>query len=296
MTNKPFFSVIIPTFNRAKFIRQTIESVLVQPFLDYEIIVVDDGSTDNTDEIVLAIQDNRIHYFKKENAERAAARNFGAIKANGTYVNFLDSDDLIYTNHLPVARKFCNENENVEIFHLGFDIKNEQGVVLRSANSLHSINSQILSGNILSCNGVFVRRDIMLMNPFNEDRALSSLEDWELWVRMSAQFNFLHNNTITSTVVQHDDRSVMNQDLSKIRLKVERFIFHVQQNDQNVKRFGRGLKKVSASAYTYAALHLAIGGASRKEILDYLLKGISDYPGEMLKKRFLVIAKKLLGY
>ena len=72
-----FFSIIIPTYDRASFITKTINSVLSSEFTDFEIIVVDDGSTDNTSEIVSAIQDNRIKYIYQENKERGAARNNG---------------------------------------------------------------------------------------------------------------------------------------------------------------------------------------------------------------------------
>ncbi len=296
MTNNPFFSVVIPTYNRAGFIRKAIESVLAQSFQDFEIIVVDDGSTDDTEDIVKSIVSAKIRYYKKENAERAAARNFGAKISRGLYVNFLDSDDVVYPNHLQVARNFYDTHKEIEIFNLGYDIKDEHNKVIRSVKNIHSINRQILSGNILSCNGVFVRRDIIIVNAFNEDRALSSLEDWELWIRMSARYLFLSDNIITSTVIQHDERSVMSVDTSKIKLKIDRFIHHVLLDEMNKMRFGSNLNKTVASAWTYAALHLAIANENKKDVLYYLLKGINRYPGEVFKKRFLVIFKKLIGF
>lgn len=296
MSNNPFFSVIIPTYNREKFICTAIESLLAQSFRDFEIIIVDDGSVDNTEEVVKKIEDNRLHYYKKENGERAAARNFGVKKAEGEYINFLDSDDTVYSNHLAVARKFCDENKNVEIFHLGFDVKNKQGTVLRSVTSIQSVNQEILSGNILSCNGVFVRKDVMLSNLFNEDRMLSSLEDWELWIRMSARYTFLNSNIITSSVIQHDDRSVMNPDPNLIKAKVDRFIFHVLQDKKNIETHARGLNNVLASVHAYASLHLAIGVGNKIDALRYLAKGLSFSIREILKKRFLVIIKKLAGF
>ena len=98
------FSIIIPTYNRAHLILKTLESVKNQSFVDYELIIVDDGSSDNTKEVVNKfILDNKLsnwHYFNKVNGERGAARNYGIEKATGLYVTFLDSDDLIYSNHL----------------------------------------------------------------------------------------------------------------------------------------------------------------------------------------------------
>ena len=295
MTNKPIFSVVIPTYNRAGFIRKTIESVLVQSFQNFEIIVVDDGSTDNTDAIVRSIQSDKIRYYKTENAERAAARNYGAKMANGEYVNFLDSDDVVYANHLQVAMEFVARHRGVEIFNLGYDIRDEQNRVLRAVKNIQSVNRQILTGNILSCNCVFIRKDILVANLFNEDRALSALEDWELWLRMSSRYRFLSENIITSTVIQHEERSVMTVDTSKIKRKVACFVHYVVQDEQNKRSFGKGLNKTVASAWTYAALHLSIARENRMEVLRYLLMGIRCNPGELFKKRFLVIIKKLMG-
>src|SRR5437763_11554370 len=100
MEGRIFFSIIIPTYNRASMIEKTIQSALNQSYSDYEIIIVDDGSTDNTEQVVLSIKDARIFYFKKENAERAAARNYGAHRAKGDYITFLDSDDVLYPSFL----------------------------------------------------------------------------------------------------------------------------------------------------------------------------------------------------
>src|SRR6476661_7993594 len=94
------FSVIIPTYNRAQIVRDTIMTVLNQTYRDFEIIVVDDGSTDETQKTVDSITDNRLRYFYKTNEERSVARNFGADKANGEYLIFLDSDDRFEINHL----------------------------------------------------------------------------------------------------------------------------------------------------------------------------------------------------
>ncbi|HCW08311.1 MAG TPA: hypothetical protein DGG95_13205 [Cytophagales bacterium] len=295
MTNSPLFSIIIPTYNRAGFIRKTIESVLTQTFQDFEIIVVDDGSTDDTGKVVKSITSNQLRYLKKENAERGAARNYGSVAANGLYLAFLDSDDLIYPHHLSTAHEFIKSQGNPEIFHLGYDIKNEDGTCLKTMGEIKNINTVILSGNCLSCNGVFVRKDIMLQNPFNEDRDLASLEDWELWIRMCARFPFLSANAITSTIVQHSERSVMGSDTLKIKRKADRFVQYVLQDEINQRRYGKKLNIAEASAWTYTALHLAMAKAPAGDVLLYLWKGIHSNPMEIIKKRFFVIVKKLLG-
>ena len=128
------FSVIIPTYNRESFIVKTIQSVLSQTYTNFELIIIDDGSTDNTEKVVREIEDQRIQYHKKDNAERGAARNYGARLAKGKYVNFFDSDDLAYMNHLSEAMEMLHKFNTPEVFHLGYDIKNSEGRTLKRKN------------------------------------------------------------------------------------------------------------------------------------------------------------------
>lgn len=294
MANNPFFSVIIPTYNRSQFISKAIYSILDQEFSDYEIIVVDDGSSDNTEEVITSIRNERLRYFKKENGERAAARNYGAKLSSSRYVNFLDSDDFAYPSHLKVAHEFIIKNDNVEIFHLGYDVRDEQGKLLRSETSIQNINRQIAFGNILSCNGVFIRRDILLENQFNEDRALSSLEDWELWIRMSARFHFFNSNQVTSAIVLHEKRSVVSADLQKLKLKADHFVKYVSEDEMNKKTYNAQFKTIFSSIYMYTALHLAMIGESTAEVLKYLSKGVWSNINSLFTKRFLVIVKLMI--
>ena len=112
---------------------------------------------------------------------------------------------------------------------------------------------------------------------------------------MSARYTFKHSNEITSTVIQHQERSVMTPDIEKIKLKVEKFVYYVQQDQVNKEFFHKKINKAVASAWTYAALHLAIVNHNKRDILVYLWKGIKAYPGEVFKKRLLVILKKTVG-
>src|SRR5690606_25327693 len=130
----PTFTVVIPTYNRAGFISSSIESVLKGVYEDCEVIVVDDGSTDETQSVVTAIDDPRVQYLFQKNSERAAARNLGARNASGDYVTFLDSDDVLYRHHLDTAVKAISKFSEPAIFHLGFDIKDKTTGDVKSFN------------------------------------------------------------------------------------------------------------------------------------------------------------------
>lgn len=290
----PFFSIVIPTYNRGQMIVNTVQSILKQKFVSFELIIVDDGSTDNSSDLISSMSDKRLIYMWKENGERGAARNYGSKHAIGQYINFIDSDDLIYPNHLEVAREFILTNQNPEVFHLGYDVRGVDGELIRKCSSKMDINNKIISGNILSCNGVFIRKDVALSNQFSENRILSSIEDWELWLRLAFKFKFHSSPEVTSTVVQHESRSVMDIDVDRIKEKMDAFIAVL--NDVNYFKLSSkaSMGKTIASANTYASLHLAIANADRLDILSYLIRGLQHNPLEIFTRRFLVIIYLML--
>ena len=101
----PFFSIILPTYNRAHILPKAIDSLLRQQYENWELVIVDDGSSDNTKELVAAYIDERIRYIYQDNAERSAARNNGIVHSKGRYICFLDSDDYYENNHLQIIKE-----------------------------------------------------------------------------------------------------------------------------------------------------------------------------------------------
>ncbi len=126
-SKKPFFSIIIPTYNRASTIARAISSVINQSFGNWELIVIDDGSNDDTKEIVEKFNDVRIRYFWQENQERSAARNYGISLAKGEWICFLDSDDEYLPNHLNVFSIAIVNHPKVNIFRTGLICDNIKG-------------------------------------------------------------------------------------------------------------------------------------------------------------------------
>ena len=108
------------TYNRSKTIDKTIESVVNQTYKNWELIVIDDGSTDNTKEIITIYKtnDKRIKYLFQQNKERSEARNNGIAKANGEYICFIDSDDLFHKNHLLFINKSIQEHRNKKAIYI----------------------------------------------------------------------------------------------------------------------------------------------------------------------------------
>lgn len=286
------FSIVIPTYNRGEFIAKVINSLLNQTYENFEILVIDDGSTDSTAEVVKKIKDERVCYYYKENGERGAARNYGAQKATGDYINFFDSDDLAYPNHLDVAFRVIQQYNNPPVFHLGFDIKNPQGEIIRTPDKIYDINKQLINGNVLSCNGVFLRKDIAEKHPFNEDRELSASEDYLLWLTLASEFEIKHDNTITSTILNHEQRSVLNFNAETLIIRKEKMLVYLF-NDKKTAEFYNSYKSIFyANAYAYIALH-AILGKQKKTGVRYFYKALKYNPNLLLNRKGLAIIKRL---
>lgn len=288
-----YFSIVIPTYNRAHLIGRTLDSVAAQTCQDFEVIIVDDGSTDNTASVIQPWQSTRFRYYQKENAERASARNYGASLARGRYVYFLDSDDTLYPHHLATAYTTILAHSLPPMVVLGYDIRNEHGET-RYVEQIHDLRKQILEGNPLSCHGVFLRKDVISQDRFCERRDLSGFEDWELWIRLIARHSVVVNPVITSSLTEHSERSVLTDSEEKIKKKVLAFQEEVVKDIVAKQMFGARLKRAVASASTYAALHLALIGAQRKLVFYYLWRGLLINPRTVFRRRFLVILRLLI--
>jgi len=123
----PKFSIIVPTYNRAHLIKKAIQSVLAQTVTDWELIIIDDGSTDNTKEVAFGFGDKRILYGHQENKGRSVARNAGLHHARGEWICFLDSDDWYLEDHLEAFERAIEEQPEIKVFKTGVSFQKEDG-------------------------------------------------------------------------------------------------------------------------------------------------------------------------
>lgn len=191
----PVVSVVIPTFNRSHVLGRCLRSVLAQTYGDFEVIVVDDGSEDDTAALVGAISDDRIVYIKHpHNLGQGAARNTGIQAARGRYIAFQDSDDEWLPNKLERQVKvFEAASEKVGVVYTGRWVEGENGrrhvpapkVERREGN----IRASLLRGGFITSQTVMVRTE-SVRHVHGFDERLRHLEDWDLWIRLSREVEF----------------------------------------------------------------------------------------------------------
>lgn len=174
-------SVIIPTFNRSTVIERSIRSVLNQSIGDLEIIVVDDNSNDNTEDIVKSIQDDRIKFVKLEQNKGACyARNEGIKRASGRYIAFQDSDDEWYINKLEIQLKYL-EKKKLDVVACKVLIKSEDREYVFPKN-INVDSSNIYMDNFITTQTILAKKECLINEPFDND--LPRFQDWDLAIRL----------------------------------------------------------------------------------------------------------------
>lgn len=290
-----FFSIIIPTFNREKLITRSITSILNQTFSDFEIIIVDDGSTDNTKAVVESLKDDRLKYFRTENFGVAHARNFGSKHSIGQYVGFLDSDDILKENHLQCAHDFILEKNNLGVIHLNFS----WGLADQSKFKVNVLPLKLPISIFNSCslhvNCVFLRRDISNKFLFNENRDLMFAEDWDFFIKLAVGNTIHLRNISTAYLIDHEERSMRNFN-EEIWVKRRNALIASLKNDGLVsEKFYSKIYAVSAHMNSLIAINLAIRKEKIKS-LKYLILSLKENSKELFTKRTGAILKYLLIY
>ncbi len=182
-------SIIIPTYNRSILLRETLNSVLNQTYQNFEILIIDDGSTDNTEEMIKSFHEKRIKYiFQAHTGLPASGRNVGLRHVKGEYIAFLDSDDLWLPRKLEIQIKFLNLMPEILIIASNgvfFPTKPFIKVIDIKKNTTISFK-QLLENNIIINSSVLMRKDLISeIGLLDEDRNLKYGEDYEYWLRIS---------------------------------------------------------------------------------------------------------------
>lgn len=229
LTNEPKVTVIMPAFNMQLYIDEAIRSVLGQTYKNWELIIINDGSTDGTEDIARKyLSDPRIVYIKQENKGLSAARNIGIRTSSGELIAFLDSDDFWLDNKLELQVRYFVKHPKAAILHSACSI-------LR-ANKLYTplkyvtffswrlkgfIYKKLLDENIISVLTVILRKEI-LSDVGLFDEKLWGGEDWDLWLRISRKYKIGFINKILA--VYRYNSSGMTKNLEKFERAIREVI------------------------------------------------------------------------
>jgi glycosyltransferase involved in cell wall biosynthesis len=214
----PFFSIIIPVYNRAHMLVSTLQSVKEQTFADWECIVVDDGSTDNTNEVMTleCTGDSRIRYVYQKNAERSSARNKGMSMATGKYICFLDSDDLYKKNHLKIVYdSICERQFPTALFFTNYEVLCDGAYESVNTPKLATNPTEYFLKNAVIPARVCIHTDIVKKEKFDEDIVI--VEDTILWVRIAQYFDVVHIAESTVVYNLHEDNSINIKNNSSLK-------------------------------------------------------------------------------
>lgn len=233
--NEIFFSIILPTFNREKKIIKAINSVLNQTYENWELIIIDNYSDDNTEKIIRRINNNKIHYFKySNNGNIAKSRNFGIKKSKGNFLCFLDSDDWWNSKKLYYAQKFLKKGYKF-LYHdmiirrknIIFDIK------LSYCRQLKSLQFEDLkkNGPAFATSSVVVEKDLFSeCNFFDENNLYIAWEDYDAWLRISKNYDNFYKIDKTLGYVFIDNENYL--DAKKSILNLNEFLKKYILNDK----------------------------------------------------------------
>ncbi|RYD51967.1 MAG: glycosyltransferase family 2 protein [Sphingobacteriales bacterium] len=273
MNQTPFFSVVIPSYNRAGLLKAVLQSVQAQTFADFEIVLVDDGSTDDTERVVkeIAAVDPRIRYQHQLNAERGAARNTGIRVCKGDFVVFFDSDDEMKPDYLQVLQEGIQQHPEYAFYAARYLFLSggklfPSGITAVPAGP-HGVEL-VLKGNPFSCN-FCVRRAHPGLVLFETDRTLATMEDWMFLVEnLHSGEQILLLEPVGVLMHEHEGRSMQQNELLIQRRKkaadrlLERHTFTVSQQ-----------KILTAYSDYFCSIHAYLDH-DRTGSLRYLLRSV----------------------
>ena len=272
----PLISVIIPTYNRSEYICDAVDSVLAQTYGNIEIIIIDDGSTDNTEEL-LRRYGSKVKYIRQDNAGPSAARNNGIRNARGDLLAFLDSDDIWLSEKLERQIQLMEQSGGIGLVGCGSITIDSSGraiarpVIRRNYTSKRRFVNELMVHNIV-CGGVsgsLIRRECFdKLGLFCEDLWIG--EDRDMWIRIA---NHYHMRFVEQPLIKLRSHGAnLNKNIARMKMDGKKVVV------RNIKRRNLILRR---KAHSYRHLDIAweyLDAGNRKLALMYMLKSIAIYP------------------
>jgi len=278
----PKISVIIPVYNKEKYIANTLQSVLNQKFTDFELILVDDGSTDASASIIKSFPDSRIRFFRQENKGVSHARNFGSTQAQSDLLAFLDADDIWYDNHLEEIIQLYNTFPEAAFFGTAYRIQYNDKLIKDFVLNLPKERNLIKrfyrydKGQALFFTSNFaVKKGIFeFEGGFNPE---VHSEDTELFLKLGLHYALGYSKKITMLHLNEADNSLFAHYKTDKKAAILQTFVEAEQQDKDLKAF------LDLNRYAWA--------------LEYIQNGEKEKARELLKQidlKTLNIKQKIL--
>jgi len=291
---EPLISVIIPAYNQARYLKSAINSVLSQTYTNWECIVVDDGSTDNTSDLVHRFNHPKIKYIYQKNSGLSAARNSGLSASKGEFLSFLDSDDCFVPQKLEILLNVLDSRPDLALVAGSAALIDENGSPInrKFETNLPKNSIELLYGNPLHVGSVLLRREWYLKTGLF-DTNLRSYEDWDYWLRLVLAGGKLESiNNIVSFYRFHTSQMTRNsQQMTEASFAVLKKFF----DDPNLPLDWQSYKN---KAFSYSYLRATANAYLNDDFKNakvYLSEACRLYPN-LLDKKGELLLKKIYGW
>ena len=295
MENTSLVTVIVPSYNSRAFVTAAVDSVLSQSYPNVELIVVDDGSTDDTKQ-VLENYGDKIRYLFKTNGGVSLARNFGIEQARGEYVAFLDADDSWLPEKLEKQIEAINSSPNAGAAHTSFYLGNQNLEIVGKRKPLRSIRNVLedlfFVGNVIGTPSSVVAKKSIFEEIGGFDPELSQCADWDMWIKLALKTDFAFVDEPLIIYRQHDGNMSKNARLLETdsTLMFEKaFKLYDLPNEITARRnsvYGKNYTVLAGSYYQAGQYRDFIRCAATAVSLDATqLAYLVSFPMRLIKRR-----------
>lgn len=294
----PLISVIIPVYNSAEYLRECLNSVFSQTLKDFEIILIDDGSKDDSAQVYNSFGDKRLRIYKQENRGVAFARNYAMNLASGEFIACLDSDDICREDRLEIQYKFIAEHHGYSLVGSYCDVIDAQGSFIYVFNRIPINDSEIRRymqyDNPIITSSAFFRKDDAVKAGGFYDEIRTRSEDYPLWIKL-AKIGKVHN--VSESLVKYRvvpsslSIGVREPQIRQLFLNLAHNGRYTEEEKVLYEKLMKTDKSIKMKDYDYyltlAKLYLFEGGRKRKSIVN-LYRAIKLNPKVLKTYMFLI--------
>ncbi len=237
----PFISVVIPVYNKQKYIKDSIQSVLNQNFDDFEIIIIDDGSTDHSVEILETLTDSKINLYKQSNHGVSYTRNKGVQLSSGKLIAFLDADDYWYPDHLQKIVKLYHQYPEAHFFATAYEVEYPGGLIKKfrlyhePKSKLFSKFYQYIKGSpIFYTSNFAIKKDVYIKEKGFKENIHG--EDTEFFYRLGYQYLLAYDSSITLRYKNQSENSLFAHYETDRKVLLLKELKEFEQKDKELKR------------------------------------------------------------